>query len=236
MPTRMNEVSAPQAALMELRRQLSAGLYDDKRLPPERELAATLGISRRALRLALDTLEEEKLIWRRQGHGTFASAQSMVSDTEIARLAHRVNPLEMIEARLAIEPLLVRRAAIRASRAEIAAITKLAESGRDARDARSYEAYDIAFHRKIAECAGNAMLLAMFEMVGNVRQRADWRQVREYNFDHEGAAQTYAEHRRIIEGLEAQDAAAAEQAMREHLQHVARNALGLADLPPGLIA
>lgn len=235
MSTRMNEVSAPQAALAALRLQLSAGIYDNKRLPPERELAATLGISRRALRLALDTLEEEKLIWRRQGHGTFASAQPLVSETEIARLAHRVNPLEMIEARLAIEPLLVRRAAIRASHAKIAAITKLAESGRDARDARSYEAYDIAFHRKIAECAGNAMLLAMFEMVGNVRQRSDSQQVREYHFDHNGAAQTYDEHRRIIDGLEAQDPAAAEQAMREHLQHVAGNAFGPADLPPGLI-
>lgn len=231
----MNEASAHQMALAELRRQLNAGTYDDKRLPPERELAATLGVSRRALRMALDALEEEKLIWRRQGHGTFASAQPLVSDSEIARLVHRVNPLEMIEARLAIEPLLVRRAAIRASRVELAAIAKLAESGRDAKDAKSYEAYDIAFHRKIAVCAGNAMLLAMFEMVGNVRQQADWRQVREYHFDHDGPAQTYAEHRKIIDALKKQDPVAAEQAMREHLQHVARDAFGPTDLPSTLI-
>ena len=232
----MTEVSAPLSALAELRRQLNAGTYDDKRLPPERELAATLGVSRRALRIALDALEEEKLIWRRQGHGTFASSQPLVSESEIARLAHRVNPLEMIEARLAIEPLLVRRAAIRASQAEIDAITRIAESGRDAKDARSYEACDIAFHRKIAECAGNAMLLAMFEMVGDVRERADWRRVREYHFDHDGAAQTYVEHRRIIDALAMHDAAAAEQMMREHLQQVAINAFGPDGLPVGLTA
>lgn len=232
----MTDASTPHTALAELRRQLKAGTYDNTRLPPERELAATLGVSRRALRIALDTLETEQLIWRRQGHGTFASAQPLVSESEIARLAHRVNPLEMIEARLEIEPLLVRRAAMRASRAEIDAITRLAECGRDAKDARSYEAYDIAFHRKIAECAGNVMLLAMFEMVGDVRERADWRKVREYHFDHDGAAQTYAEHRLIIDGLELHDPASAERAMREHLQQVSINAFGPTDLSPGLTA
>ena len=216
--------------LEELRRRLNAGMYDNTRLPPERELAEELQVSRRALRGALDTLESEQLIWRRQGHGTFASSQRLISSSEIGRLAHRVSPLEMIEARLAIEPLLIGRSTIRISHAEIEAVTRLAESGRDARDAKSYEAFDIAFHRKLAECAGNAMLLAMFEMVIDVRERADWRQVREYHFHNDGARQTYVEHMAIVDALKAHDAVLAEQAMRAHLAHVAQSVLGTNDV------
>jgi DNA-binding FadR family transcriptional regulator len=230
----MKADSPKNLALDELRRRLAAGMYDDTRLPPERELAVMLGVGRRALREALDTLEQEELIWRRQGHGTFATSQRLVTEPEIARLAHRVNPLEIIEARLSIEPMLVRRSAMRASRAEIDAMVRLAESARDARDARSYEMFDIAFHRKIAECAGNALFLAMFEMIINVREKADWRQVREYYFEHDGANQSYGEHKLIVDAIIARDPIASETAMRDHLSKVAHAFLGVDDLSLGM--
>lgn len=44
----------------------------DGRLPTERELSETMGVRRRALRRALESLEAEGLVWRKQGKGTFA--------------------------------------------------------------------------------------------------------------------------------------------------------------------
>ena len=51
-----------------LRAMIDGGrLPSDGRLPPERELAAELGVPRRAVRRALDRLEANGLVWRRQG-------------------------------------------------------------------------------------------------------------------------------------------------------------------------
>ncbi len=58
---------------------------------------------------ALDALEKEGSVWRRQGRAhSPPDRRTLLGEQEIARLAHRVNPLEAIEARLAIEPLLAR--------------------------------------------------------------------------------------------------------------------------------
>jgi len=224
----MQKEAPKDIALAELRRRLEAGDYDNLRLPPERELAALLGVGRRAVREALDALEKEGSVWRRQGQGTFAAgSQTLLGEQEIARLAHRVNPLEAIEARLAIEPLLARRAALRASQADIEAITRLADSARTAKDARTYETFDIAFHRKIVNCAGNALFLSMFEMIISVRQKADWKHVREYYFEHDGAERSYVEHRTVIDSIVQRQPAAAEVAMRDHLSKVATDLLGV---------
>ncbi len=47
-------------------------------LPTERELSETLGVGRREVRRALDVLEEEGRIWRKQGKGTFIGPSAPV--------------------------------------------------------------------------------------------------------------------------------------------------------------
>lgn len=220
-------------ALDELHRRLTTGHYHEGRLPPERELASQLGVGRRALREALAALEQEGLIWRRQGHGTFISTHPMIDEPEIARLANNVNPVEIVEARLMIEPMLVRHSAMRISRAEIDKIRRLADSAHVAKDARTYETFDIAFHRKIAESAGNALFLAMFEMIISVREKANWRRVREYYFEHDGAERSYREHTLIIDAIAQRDPPAAEAMMRQHLRNVAQVVLGVHGLLGG---
>jgi hypothetical protein len=60
-------------ALERLRSLLRSGTLEaDGRLPTERELSTTLGVSRRAVRRALEVLEAEGRVWRRQGSGTYA--------------------------------------------------------------------------------------------------------------------------------------------------------------------
>lgn len=218
-------------ALDELHRRLTVGHYSEGQLPPERELASELGVGRRALRLALAALEEEGLIWRRQGHGTFVSTHPMFSEAEISRLANRVSPIEVLEARLSVEPMLVARSTLRVSKAQIDQMHRLADAARRATDARTYETFDIAFHRKIAEGAGNALFLAMFEMVISVREMGNWRRVREYYYAHDGAELSYREHKLIIEAMADRDPAGAEAAMRDHLSQVVKFVLGAISVP-----
>jgi len=142
----------------------------DGRIPPERTLAAELGVGRRSLRRALDVLEQEGRIHRHQGRGTFidprrpASAAAVISaPNSIERGANRLslsaaldnvldqtNPLEVIEVRLATEPVMARLAALRASQSEIKRLQTLAAKTRTASDAETYERADSLFHRTIA--------------------------------------------------------------------------------------
>ncbi len=72
-------------------------------------------MSRRAIRRALEVLEAEGRIWRRQGSGTYAGQRPDEAGTSMsARLIAETNLFEIMEVRLRIEPQLAQLAAIRA--------------------------------------------------------------------------------------------------------------------------
>ena len=216
----MAQEAPKKRVLNELRKRLRENQSEDGRLPPERELASVLSVSRRAVREALAKLEGEGVVWRRQGQGTFTEAPPTVNYGEIAKLANRVNPLEVVDTRLVIEPMLAHRSALRASLADLDAMKRIAERALKAKSPGEYTRADAAFHRKIAETAGNALLLAMFEMVLQVREKVDWERVRRYYFQHDGARRSYDEHSLILRAIAARDPPATEAAMRNHLESV----------------
>jgi DNA-binding FadR family transcriptional regulator len=121
---------------------------------------------------------------------------------------------------------LARLAAMRASLSDIEAMRRIAEKARTARNARDYGQADAAFHRKIAECAGNAMFRAMFEMVIRVREKVDWQRIRQYYFRHDGARRSFEEHKVVIEAIAEREPAAAATAMQDHLRKVSASLLG----------
>jgi len=223
---KMLAVSPAARALKALRKRLELEPGESGRLPPERELAASLKVGRRAVREALAILEKEGAVWRRQGRGTFYGSHPSVSEQEIGHLARRVNPLEILEARLSFEPELARLAAMRASLADIDEMNRIALRALNAPDARDYERADAAFHRKIAECAGNAMYLAMYELIIRVREKADWQRLRQYYFRHDGARRSYDEHRLVIEAIADREPATAAGRMQDHLHKVSQTLAG----------
>ncbi len=73
--------SLTDASVDELREAIRAGKFPPgSQLPPEMELMTVLGVSRTTLREALRTLEEQQLIQRKRGLGTFVSERSIVKD------------------------------------------------------------------------------------------------------------------------------------------------------------
>ncbi|MBF9234424.1 FadR/GntR family transcriptional regulator [Microvirga alba] len=210
-------------ALRQLRALLddrSAG--EDKQLLPERALAHHLGVGRRTLRRALDVLEAEGRIWRHQGKGTFLGPRPLRAETSVEELSSRTNPLEVMEARIGIEPLLARLAALRASNGDIERLEHLArKTGTSAAtDTDNRELWDGAFHRAIAEAANNSLLFAFIDVINQIRQDPTWRRLREQARSPAGQ-QTYVHyHHQIVAAIAARDGSAAEQAMREHLEAV----------------
>ena len=188
-----------------------------KQLPTERELAEGLGVGRRAVRRALEVLEEEGRIWRRQGAGTFIGPEPHRADHRLKKLPEVTNMLEVMEVRLRLEPVLAQLAALRATPADIAWMRSLAVKVAMADDLDRRELWDSALHRAIATAAGNALFLALFDVVDRVRQDDTWRHVREAVRTEERLSLYTAQHDAVLDAIERRDPVMAEKAMRQHL-------------------
>ncbi|MEL6206176.1 MAG: FCD domain-containing protein [Pseudomonadota bacterium] len=200
-------------------RQIIEGerLPSDGRLPTEREIAAELGCGRRAVRRALDQLEQEGLIWRRQGKGTFAGQPPDPAEALAAEIAPSADPLAVMEARLCIEPGLADLCAQRATAHDVERLRGLVRRAAEPYDAETAELWDGALHRAIARIAGNRVLLTAFALLDEVRLGAEWQEQRHRARSPETMALYDRQHTHIVDAIAARDGAAASAAMREHL-------------------
>jgi DNA-binding FadR family transcriptional regulator len=190
------------------------------RLPAERTLADNLGVSRRALRHALDVLEAEGRITRQQGRGTFVTDMRLATENLVHELSKLTNPVDTLEARLAIEPPQARLAALRATRGDIDKLFEAAEASRLAKDPASYEKADAAFHRRVSAAARNPLLIAIFDAVLETSLEGSWRHGRETAHCINNQANYAADHRRIAIAIAERNPSRAEEAMRAHLSTV----------------
>jgi DNA-binding FadR family transcriptional regulator len=206
----------------------------DGRIPPERTLASELGVGRRSLRRALDVLEQEGRIRRHQGRGTFIDARTGISGGAMPapnallrgsashtaaadNILDYTNPLEVIEVRLATEPVMARLAALRASQSEIKRLQALAAKTRVATDSETYERADSLFHRTIAEAARNTLFLAFFDTMRATQRDAGWRRLGEHAHCYKRQS-VYADfHESIAAAIASRNGQEAYAQMQKHL-------------------
>ena len=220
----MPEMVGREDALAALRAFIVAGRYNPgDRLPPERELIVRLGMTRTKLRQALEALEREGTIWRHVGKGTFLAAEG---SGRLAELGRQVTPVQMMRARLALEPALAREAAIGASEEAVARIRLNRDRAAEAATWDDYEARDDMFHRAIAEATGNVLLLSLFDRLNQVRRAVAWNTVVRTLPRPPADHSSFAEHDRIVTAIEARDPVAAHTAMRDHLGSVSARLFG----------
>ena len=210
----------------QLRRQITGGvLSDGERLPPERAFAERFGVSRGTVRDALRRLEEAGFVERRAGSGTYVS---VTRDNGVPDIAQVTSPLELVDARFALEPQIARLAVLNATefhleKAESALLSM--ESNVGAAD--PFAEADDAFHLALAECTKNALLVWITRRVSDVRRNAKWSQMRAMTLNPEMIAKYNAQHREILDAVRARDADSAAVAMTKHL-NLARESLILA--------
>src|SRR6185295_6475038 len=203
----------------QLRGLIRSGEYPvGSRLPPERDLALQLKVSRPSVREALIALEVEGLVEVRMGSGIWVIAPEPAPSA--AHIDGVLSPFEIIRARQLIECELAALAAASGQPAAIArglneALTMMeADIAREVMPIRG----DRLFHVRVAEASENGALLRvvtelydernnpLFERLGRHFERADtWRQA-------------VTEHRGVVAAIAAGDPARARAAMHEHLQ------------------
>lgn len=197
------------------------GYSPGDRLPAERELIVSLGMSRNTLRRAFEAMERDGAIWRHVGKGTFVAAHGGDAGTgTLAELSQQVSPVQLMRSRLALEPAIAREAAINASDEAVTRLKVSKDRAVEASTWDDYEAQDDVFHRAVAEASGNVLLLALFDQLNQVRRAVAWNTVVRSSDRPTRDHTSFAEHDDILAAIEARDPAAAQAAMRKHLGSV----------------
>lgn len=198
------------------------------KLPSAKALADRFGVGRSTIREALSALKAMGLIDVRQGG---ASTVLTVPTTGLASLrVNRQTILDLLEARQSFEISNAGLAAKKRTDEDLEAFRRILadmEAALDGSGSPDMEAEgertDLAFHRQLAAATHNSVLLTLFEAVSSQMELAIRETRRAELYANRAVAdRLLQEHAAIFEAVARGDAAAAEHAMREHLQHVER--------------
>jgi GntR family transcriptional repressor for pyruvate dehydrogenase complex len=210
------------AIIERVRAMIAAGeLAPGDRLPPERKLAETWGVSRGSLRQAFQALAERGVIESRQGDGTYlltALDAPFPGEAVLAAISEQEGLVrDVIEFRQMLEPWIASLAAQRMPPETLDRLKILVcDQQRALLAGREDDRMDAAFHQLLAESAGNRVVGPVMTAVQSTmnKSRSAWLQSSERRFA------SVEGHLRIIDALEAGDPAAAKAAMEQHLAEV----------------
>lgn len=207
-----------------------AGLKTGDRLPPERDLAAKLGITRTTLRRGLASLEAEGRIWRHVGRGTFIGNRPAAAGA--GDVPADANPEEIMEVRMLLEPPTAALAAMRATGRDMAEIERTLEASIVAGNLELFEHWDAAFHRAVIHACGNRMLIGLYEMVHAARSDRLWGRLKRASLTPARRDHYTESHKAIAAAILDRDPATAEREMADHLQAVRDNLFQSQPLAP----
>jgi DNA-binding FadR family transcriptional regulator len=215
-PKRLYRQIADQIAQLIANGEFPAG----SRLPAERELAVSLGVSRTSVREAIISLEMSRLVEVRVGTGIFVAAQNGAMHG--TNVDSGPGPFELLEARKLIEGEIAALAAKNGKPDDFEALAQsVAKLERLTDDFAAREAVDRDFHLRIAKATGNSSLELVVEGLWN--QRAElWGRLQQHFHTRELALQTIRDHAAIAKAIAARDADGAKGAMHRHINRVAR--------------
>lgn len=225
-------LSTPDMLAMRLERMILADeLPKGSRLPPERELAAQLGVSRSSLRDALRVLELRGLIERKQGRGTRVLG---VGDTPHATALaagldiDRADLLNVMEVRACIEPPIAARAAGRATTADVEQLRQILGEMTPTMTASQFVELDRLFHRTIAQYTHNPLLLRLLDRVNEITEVSR----RDALVSKSRQRSSIEEHHAIVQAIASHDPDAAFEAARRHVESIQARIVAVASQEP----
>lgn len=202
------------------------GFEPGMRLPPERDLAVQLGVSRPSLREALIALDVEGRVEVRSGSGVYVSA-AKIGPVPGRTAAMGESPSQLMEARSVIEGELVTLACARITQGLLARLREILggmEAAIEHRRARLD--LDRQFHLTLAEASGNAVLSRLVGELFDERHSPISAKISSRFESTRTWKVALKEHETILKAVEARDPIAAQAAMRAHLKASAMRWVG----------
>lgn len=218
IPMTLSTIQRPSTLVEEVCQRLSRVLRregGDEWLPPERQLAAQLGVSRTVIREATKRLELQGLVEVKHGVGIRRSGSlhkplngslALLIPDEADRLR------QSLEVRLAIEPELARLAAGRAKPAQMRELRKVHQRLAATEDLMEAVEADIEFHRTLAKATGNEVFGLILETIADLGRNS-----RKATISEAGVQRAVKHHEAVLSAIERRDPAAAARAMRQHI-------------------
>ena len=203
----------------QLRRRILEGEFAyEERLPAERNLAEEFGVSRGTIRSVLQILEEQHLVTRQIGSGTYVSHKEITNQQEISKLT---SPVEMNEVRIAVEPQMVRLAIANASSQDLEELRNALRLCEDCgEDPEKFARADTAFHMALAHCSRNKLLFWLYERISEVRRNSQWRTMKAKLLTPDRINFYNSQHRALYEAIAARDTPGATKLIKQHLYGV----------------
>ncbi len=228
-PVRLTEQIATRIEELILGDQLRPG---DK-LPSERELASSFGVSRPVIRESIKLLEERGLLAPRNGRGAFVTDpgyRTVASSLSVAVRMRDCSSDDLYEARWCTESFTARLAAERATEADIArmeAAVQLMDDHLD--DLKEFMVGDIEFHEALAAATHNPLFVVMTRPLVEMIQEMGHK-----GFAYGHVRERHENHRLILEAIKRSDAVGAEEFMHRHLNlsKEAFSSTGEGEAPP----
>lgn len=212
-PRRLYRQIADQIRTLIRSGEFSAG----SRLPPERDLARQLGVSRPSVREALIALEVEGLVDVRIGSGIYVldSTRGIDGSEQPQALA---GPFELLRARWVVEGECAALAAKSARKVQLAAIEEsLTMMQKEMEGETPAVNTDRLFHLRVAESTGNGALVQVVKMLWDERNGPLYKQLEHHYDSPELWDAALSEHRAVVKAIAAREPVAARAAMQRHL-------------------
>jgi GntR family transcriptional repressor for pyruvate dehydrogenase complex len=195
-------------------------LLPGDKLPPERELAEQMGVSRPSVREALRALSIMKVIDHRQGSGTYITSLEpnyLIEHLDFVFALEDSTYLDLLEARKVIESGIAELAAQRITDLEIHELNKFQEESiNSVNNNEEFLKADLEIHDVICRASRNSILQRTMASLVKISIHSRRRTVQ----IGEVRSQTIIDHEKIIKSITARDSIAARQAMLDHLNHV----------------
>lgn len=187
-------------------------------LPPERDLALQLGVSRPSVREALIALEVSGWVEIRAGSGVFICQPK---EADLDELVLENSPVEQLQARMLVEGEVAALAALNATPAQLALLdATVAGMFATLEDASGFHDADHAFHLQVAQASGSQTLLDLVEYLWKQRYAPLYRRFEERYAASVTREAMVDDHQEIVDAIKSGDANKARMVMREHLEHV----------------
>ena len=209
-----------EEVISRLREMIHRGeLRPGDRLPPERDLAKILGVSRPTLRAGIRSLAAVGVLQSRQGAGTFvvkSDGPPSLDGSPLRMMAslHGFTNAEMFEARQSLEMAVAGLAAERATSDLLATMSEeVAEMFASLDDPEQFLIHDVRFHQTVAAASGNRILTSLMNMVATILFETRIKTIKRAKDLKESAEM----HRQVYRAIRERNPEAAREAMREHL-------------------
>jgi len=208
-----------------LRRSILDGVYGfSERLPAERHLADSFGVSRGTIREALRRLEELSMVSRHIGSGTFVTYREFAEQTAIADVT---SPLELIDVRFGIEPQMVRLAIANATAIDLERFhTALIRVESTPNDPEKFTLADSEFHLSLAECTRNRLMVWLYQLINETRTHAQWATMKDTILTAERIAKYNAHHRQLYNAIASRNLDVAVSTIHKHLEQAKIDLMG----------